>query len=76
MGTRKILAATALTAAMMLFGGSAQAVPLGDMTPLPNLTPLSEQQAEPAHCRRYRHCHRVCRGWRWKRRCYTRCHRC
>ncbi len=75
MGTRKILAGLALATAMMAFGGSAQAAPLGNMTPLPNLAPLSEQ-AEPAHCRRYRHCHSVCHGWRWKRRCHTRCHRC
>jgi hypothetical protein len=75
--TRKIFAAMAFATAMMAFGGSSQAAPLGDMTPLPNLAPLSAQdQAQPAHCRRYRHCHTRCHRWKWKRRCYRSCHRC
>ncbi len=75
----KLLAGLALASALWALGGSAQANPAANMTPLPNLAPLSTQEVEPIHCRRYRHCHSHCvrRGMFGKcRRWVQRCHRC
>lgn len=76
--TRKLLAVLALSTGMLAFAGSAQAVPASNMTPLPELAPLSSQGiAEPVHWRRYYHCHRRCVRWRWGkcRRAVRYCHR-
>jgi len=48
---------------------SADAAP-GPASTLPELQSFAGSTVTPAHCRRYRHCHR--RGWRRHRRC----HRC
>lgn len=76
---RKLLAALALSSALLALGGPAQANPAGNMTPLPNLAPLSADSVEPIDCRRYRHCHSRCvrRGLFGKcRRRVESCHRC
>jgi hypothetical protein len=76
---RRLLAALALSSAMLAFGGAAQAAPAGNMTQLPNLTPLPVESVQPIDCRRYRHCHSRCvrRGLFGKCRRRTEyCHRC
>lgn len=77
--TRKLLAVLAVSSGMMAFAASTQAGPSSNMTPLPELTPLTaEPLAEPVHCRRYYHCHTRCVRWRWGkcRRSVRTCHRC
>jgi hypothetical protein len=76
---RKTAYLTALAIAGALsfaVAGTAEAAPSSSSLSLPDLQTLSGSNVEPAHCRRYRHCHRRCwrRGWRFHCRRY--CHRC
>ena len=54
--------------------GMAQAAPAAGTATLPNMSLPSD--VTPAHCRRYRHCHRRCYRSRYGYRCRRSCHRC
>ena len=52
----------------------AQAAPAAGTAILPNMSLPND--VSPAHCRRYRHCHRRCYRSRYGYRCRRSCHRC
>jgi len=49
----------------------------GPMSPIgTSIKSSAPPLAETVHCRRYPHCHRVCRWGRYRTWCWRACHRC
>ncbi|HRD74820.1 MAG TPA: hypothetical protein PK264_02605 [Hyphomicrobiaceae bacterium] len=67
-----IAGAAALLSVATVAGVSAA----GPMSPITGVKPASPSLVETVHCRRYFHCHRVCRWGRYRIWCWRACHRC